>query len=57
LNGFEDHESPEQKEQIAAPVFNVAADPPSSDGIQFMTATGHRQIAVLNAFKHAWTGY
>lgn len=57
LNEIEDFETPDQKEQIAAPVSNDAANLQSGDGIQFMPATGHRQTAVLNAFKHAWKGY
>lgn len=57
LNGNEEDRSPDQKEQIAAPAFNVAANPPSGEGVQFAPATGHRQTAVLNAFKHAWNGY
>ncbi|XP_022161998.1 endoplasmic reticulum mannosyl-oligosaccharide 1,2-alpha-mannosidase [Myzus persicae] len=55
LNEIEDAEAPDQKEQIAAPASNVAANP--GEGVQFMPASGHRQTAVLNAFKHAWKGY
>lgn len=57
LNEFENEMSPEQKEQIAAPAINVPINPQSSVGVQFEPASGHRQIAVLNAFKHAWNGY
>lgn len=57
LNTIEEDRLQDQKEQIAAPAFNVAANPPSGEGVQFMPATGHRQTAVLNAFKHAWNGY
>ncbi|KAE9535087.1 hypothetical protein AGLY_008379 [Aphis glycines] len=57
INEIEDVETPDQKEQIAAPISNDAANLPSGEGIQFMPATGHRQTAVLNAFKHAWKGY
>jgi len=59
LNEIESEEhANDQKEQIAAPAFNVATNPPFPiDGVQFAPAAGHRQIAVLNAFKHAWKGY
>jgi len=55
LNEIDDVEHSDQKEQIAAPASNVVANP--GEGVQFMPATGHRQTAVLNAFKHAWKGY
>lgn len=57
LNEIELEEPSDQKQQISAPIFDIVANLPSGDGVQFMPATGHRQIAVLNAFKHAWKGY
>lgn len=57
LNEIEDIELPAKREQITAPASNVAANPPSGKGVDFKPATGHRQTAVLNAFKHAWKGY
>lgn len=57
LNEFDDGAPPDQKEQIAAPAVNVPADRRPGVGVQFEPASGHRQSAVLNAFKHAWSGY
>ncbi|XP_050425753.1 endoplasmic reticulum mannosyl-oligosaccharide 1,2-alpha-mannosidase [Adelges cooleyi] len=45
----------DRKEQIAAPALIPVSNP--SSGVQFSPAFGHRQNAVLNAFKHAWSGY
>lgn len=38
-------------------MFGDTVTPPPGEGVKFAPATGHRQIAVLNAFKHAWAGY
>lgn len=57
LNKIEDDEFAIQKEQIAVSVLSNVVNPPLDEGIQFAPANGHRQIAVLNAFKHAWAGY
>lgn len=57
LNEIEDVELLAEREQIAAPASTVAANPLSGKGVDFKPATGHRQTAVLNAFKHAWSGY
>lgn len=57
MNEIENVEPPDHTEQIAAPSFNVVPNIPSGEGVQFTPATGHRQTAVLNAFKHAWKGY
>lgn len=57
LNELEDGALSGEKEQIASPAVNVPADHRSDVGVQFEPASGYRQIAVLNAFKHAWGGY
>lgn len=57
LNELEVDKTEKQKEQIVQPVFNSDINPPTGEGVKFAPATNYRQIAVLNAFKHAWTGY